>query len=92
MRPYVGAGINHTVFFNEDETTGGMLAGSDLDLDNSTGLAVQAGVDLAIDTNWFANLSVRWFDIDTDVEVDGTDLGEAEVDPWFFSVGIGYRF
>ena len=91
VRPYVGAGLNHTIFFNEDETAGGALAGSELDLDSSTGLGVQAGVDYAIDSRWVANLSIRWFDIDTDVEVNGADVGEAEVDPWFFGVGIGYR-
>ena len=42
FHPYVGAGLNYTLFF--DEETEGPLAGGDLDLDASFGPAVQLGL------------------------------------------------
>ena len=45
FKPYVGAGINYTYFWDED--TKGVLgdSGADLDVDDSWGLAAEAGVD-----------------------------------------------
>ncbi|TQU14928.1 OmpW/AlkL family protein, partial [Xanthomonas perforans] len=43
LSPFVGAGINYTRFFDTD--TRGALAGSKLELDDSWGLALHAGVD-----------------------------------------------
>src|SRR5690606_19395300 len=48
-QPYVGIGVNYTVFFDEELTAGRKEQGfSDLDLDDSWGLAVQAGSDWMI--------------------------------------------
>ena len=41
--PYVGAGLNYTIFFDEETT--GALAGTSLELDPSFGIAAQAGFD-----------------------------------------------
>lgn len=90
VRPYLGAGINYTLFFSED--TAGALAGSKLKLDGSFGPAVQAGMDVDIATDWFIAVDARWFDIDTDAELDGTNLGTVEIDPYAFGVSIGRRF
>jgi outer membrane protein len=44
FKPYVGAGINYTIFFNEDDSGAFLpnagLTVSDLDLDNSLGWAL----------------------------------------------------
>jgi outer membrane protein len=90
FRPYVGAGLNYTIIF--DEQTTGDLAGTDLDLDNSFGLAGQAGVDIGLNENVFVNLAVRYIDIDSDASVDGTDIGTVEIDPWIYQAQMGYRF
>ena len=55
-QPYIGAGLNYTVFFDEDvdnqlvgllgSLTDGAVNSADLDLDESFGLALQAGVDI----------------------------------------------
>lgn len=92
VRPYVGVGLNYTTFSNESTADGGALDGADLELDASTGVALQAGVDYAIDRDWFANLNVRWIDIESEVEVDGADVGDVEIDPVVMGVGLGYRF
>jgi len=90
VQPYLGAGVNYTVFFDED--TSGPLAGADLELDPSFGLSVVAGVDIAINERWFANASVRYIDIDTDAELDGASLETVEIDPICWGLNIGYRF
>ena len=90
FRPYVGVGINYTNFFDEDTT--GPLAGDSLKLDDSWGLAAQAGIDIGITDRWFGNFVVRYADIDTDAKVNGVDLGTVEIDPWVYQAQIGYRF
>lgn len=90
IRPYVGAGLNYTLFFSEDTT--GALAGTDLSLDPSFGLAAQVGVDIAVNDAWFVNLDARWLDIDSDAELNGGDLGTVEIDPYAFGLSVGRRF
>lgn len=94
--PYVGAGVNYTNFFDEDDN--GVLSelvGTDVDfeLDDSWGVAVQAGVDMLVQENTLINFSVRWADIDADVDVSGLGtVGEAEIDPIIISLMLGYKF
>ncbi|WP_170331470.1 OmpW/AlkL family protein [Ruegeria arenilitoris] len=83
-KPYVGAGLNYTIFFDED------LPG--LEIENSLGVAVQAGLDYMVTENGAIRLNVRWFDIDSDVKLNGTKIGEAEIDPWLVGVSYVHRF
>ena len=89
FRPYVGLGLNVTEFFEED--TRGALAGADLELDRSVGLAAQLGVDIDLNENWFVNLDARYFDIDTDADVNGVSIGNVEIDPWAVGLSVGVR-
>ena len=88
-RPYVGAGINYTIFF--DESTTGALAGTDISLDNSVGLTVQAGVDVDINKDWFWNADLRYISIETTAD---TALGsvDVDIDPWVFTLAVGTSF
>lgn len=97
IRPYVGAGINYTYFFDEEVT--GILdqPGAKVKMDDSLGLAVQAGVDIALNDDWFVNLDVKYIQIDTTAKFSGIALvGTAEidvdVDPVVWGLGIGRRF
>jgi outer membrane protein len=90
VRPYVGAGVNYTLFFNE--TTTGALSGAKLELDPSFGPAAQAGLDVSIGSLWFVNIDARWMDIDTDAKLNGADLGTVELDPYAYGISIGRRF
>ncbi len=85
-KPYVGAGINYTIFFDEQSDLG------DLELDNSVGIAFQAGLDYMVTEKGAVRLNVRWFDIDSDVTLDGVDIGTAEIDPWLVGVSYVHRF
>lgn len=79
-RPYMGAGLNYTLFF--DKKTTGALSGTDLELDPSCGPAAQFGLDVQVGRDWFANVDARWFDIDTDAKLNGSSLGRVEIDPY----------
>ncbi|MDX2322268.1 MAG: outer membrane protein OmpW, partial [Moritella sp.] len=96
FRPYVGAGINFTVFFDTDFNSTGTGAGlSDLDLSNSVGLAAQVGVDYKINKKWLVNASVMYADISTDVTFKaGTDSYKikTDIDPLVYMVSVGYVF
>lgn len=90
FRPYVGIGLNYTTFFNTG--TEGALAGTDLELDDSWGLALQAGIDVPIGDRWFANAVIRYIDIESDATLDGAPLGTVKIDPMVYQLQAGYRF
>ncbi|MFT5708161.1 MAG: outer membrane protein [Oceanospirillaceae bacterium] len=96
--PYLGAGINYTAFFSEDLASGTANAVStgSLKLDNSWGVALQAGFDYQLNDKWLLNSSVRYMDIDTKGTID-FDSGSVanvnvDIDPWVYSIMIGYKF
>jgi outer membrane protein len=89
-RPYIGAGINYTMFSSEE--TRGALSGASLKLDDSFGAAGQVGIDIAPANNWFLNLDVRYIDIGADAELNGADLGTVNIDPFVYGVHVGYKF
>ena len=90
VRPYVGAGVNYTHFFDADLPAGSVL--TSIDYDASFGLAAQAGVDFALDDDWFVNVDVKYIDIDTDVTINGAIAADVQIDPVVFGIGLGRRF
>jgi len=86
FKPYVGAGLNYTRFSSVN-----LPAGFSIDK-NSFGLALQAGMDFAIDKQWSLNLDLKKVAIRTDLSANGANLGTIKVDPTLFSVGVGYKF
>ena len=97
FQPYVGAGLNYTIFFDEEFTDANEDAGlDDLSLDNSFGLSAQIGMDYQIDKDWHINASVRYIDIDTEASftVGGASgsVDDIEIDPWVYTLSVGYTF
>ena len=90
VSPFVGAGINYTLFFSED--TQGALAGTDLKLEDSWGVAAHAGIDFKFGERSAVRVDARWIDIDTDVEVDGVSVGTANIDPLIYGVAYVLKF
>jgi len=86
IQPYIGAGINYTIFFSEESTLG------DLSLDDSLGLSLEAGLDYHIAENIIIGAKVWKIDIDTDITLNGTDVGGVNIDPWVYMLSIGYRY
>ena len=90
VRPFLGAGVNYTYFFSED--TNGALAGSDLELDSSFGLAAHAGLDFKVGDKGSVRVDARWIDIDTDVKLNGTGIGTVNIDPLVYGVAYVMEF
>lgn len=90
VKPFIGAGVNFTKFFSEDTT--GALAGADLDLDDSWGLAAHAGIDFKVGENGAIRIDARWIDIDTDVSLNGADIGTVEIDPLVYGAAYVFKF
>ena len=91
FHPYVGAGFNYTIIFDED--TEGALAGTDLELDNSFGFAAQVGADVDINESMFVNFDFRYLDIESDADVSPLGLEfDVPIDPFVYSLTLGWRF
>lgn len=97
FKPYVGAGLNATFFFDEDP---GSVADG-IDYDPSFGGALQAGFDYDLDGQpggWAFNADIKKIWINTDVTVDfSTALGasvdaEVDINPIVVGFGLGYKF
>lgn len=88
--PYVGLGLNYTLFFSEKAY--GDLDGIDVSLDNSFGLALQAGVDYMINDRLLLNVNVRYIDIEADASINGAEVGTVKIDPMTVGMSVGYRF
>ncbi len=89
LKPYVGAGVNYTILSSEK-----MSVGTDkVTIENSSiGPAIQVGADYRLNRNWYLNVDVKKVWIGTDVFLAGAKISELKVDPWLFSIGVGYRF
>jgi outer membrane protein W/outer membrane protein OmpA-like peptidoglycan-associated protein len=95
VRPYVGAGINLTLF--SDANFGPLQSvlggGASVDIsNNSFGPALQAGADVALNEHWQLSLDAKKVWISTDVDVNGTRVLTEGIDPWIYGIGVGYRF
>jgi outer membrane protein len=102
-QPYLGVGVNYTYFFSEDVdrelkgVLGGVLGASraNLELDDSWGLAGQAGIDIPLGDNWGLNLGVWYINIDSTATIR-TDVGnvkfDVEIDPWVYNAGLFVKF
>jgi len=90
VNPFIGAGLNYTTFFSVNET--GPLAGTQLSLDSSWGLAFHTGIDFKLNDKWLLSIDGRWIDIDTKASLNGADIGSVKIDPFVYGVSVGYRF
>jgi outer membrane protein len=93
FRPYLGAGINYTYFYNIKH--GSNPAVENISYENTFGPALQVGADYAINDHWLINVDVKKVYMTPDVDVT-TVLGKisptVHINPAIFGVGIGYRF
>lgn len=89
IRPYVGAGINYTLFYND-----GLHAGAaPISVSNhSFGPALQAGVDVQVTKTLFVNADIKKIWMHTDASLGGQSLGRLNIDPVVVGLGVGMRF
>lgn len=95
FKPYLGAGVNYTIFYGVDE--GNVV--KDVKYDNAFGFALQAGLDYKINDKFFINIDAKKLFLKTDVTVDASNLAaglsipaEVTIDPWLLGVGVGMKF
>lgn len=86
LQPFIGVGINYTLFFSEDSSLG------DLELDDSIGASFEVGLDYKVSENLVANMTIWNIDVDTDVTLNGNDVGGINIDPWNYMLALGYIF
>lgn len=96
IKPYVGVGAQWVHFFSE-KTGKNATGASDINISDAFSVALQAGMDIEIGNGWYLNADVKKSFLDTKVRLANTDLGgdvviKHDLDPWIFSVGVGYRF
>lgn len=99
VRPYVGAGPSLFLIMGEKPgATTRALGGARLKMSNEVGVALQAGVDVAVnDRGMGITLDAKKYFIDTTLHV--TNVAGAEVlttrhslDPWVVSGGVYFHF
>ena len=95
FKPYVGAGINYTIFYNADA---GKVV-KDISYDNALGYAFQLGFDYSLDDTWFLNVDAKYLMLNTDVTVDASNLAaglsipaDVDINPLLIGFGVGMRF
>lgn len=88
-RPYAGAGINYTKFVSVKSK----LA-PDVKMSDSTGLAVQLGIDYAPSKDWGLFASIAKVQTKSKLVASGTTVLTTEIDfrPTTYSFGVSYKF
>ncbi len=90
FRPYVGAGVNYTFFYDVDPG-----AVKDVEYENAFGFGGQLGFDYDLNDTWFLNVDAKYLQLGTDVTVKtGAANVPATVDinPLLIGFGVGMRF
>ncbi len=89
LRPYIGAGINYTTFRSIKSTLAPKVEMSD-----STGLALQAGIHYAFSKQMGMYASVARVDVKTDVVATASTVLTTTIDfrPITYSVGLTFKF
>lgn len=89
--PYVGAGVNYTVFYSEG---GSRSAGiTHVDVKNEWGYGLNVGLDYEFSPNWLLNVDVKKLWLRPDVSVNrGAVTAKADLDPWIIGASVRYRF
>jgi len=104
FNPYVGAGINYTIFYSADQ---GPVV-KDIEYKNKFAFAAQAGFDIDISKKVFVNVDLKKIFLSTTATVDASNLtpsaspqlapvlqnieADVKIKPWLLGVGIGYKF
>ncbi len=90
FNPYIGVGLNWTIFFNGNLNAGGAA----LATTNSIAPAFEVGSDFPLTGPTFINVDVKKIMMSTDVSAaaSGTVLDTLKINPWVFGLGLGVKF
>ena len=88
FKPYVGAGINYTFFYD-----GNPGQFESVKYKDEIGIALNIGFDFILSDNNFFNIDIKKYDLPTDVKINnGVATADVDLDPLAISIGYGWRF
>ena len=92
FKPYVGAGVNYTIFGNRQNFPA--LNNAVQVNQSSVGFVGQVGMDYMFDKNWGMNVDLKYATMSTAVKTvnGGTSIGTLTLNPWMPAVGVTYKF
>lgn len=88
FKPYVGVGLNYTIFTKRDNILDGAAKVSS----SSVGAVGQVGFDYMLDKNWGLNVDLKYIQMSTKVYVQGDKVGTVNLNPLSVGMGVSYRF
>ncbi len=90
FKPYVGAGVNYTIFSSRNNLGGGTYSVDS----SSVGAVGQIGMDYMFDKNWGLNVDLKYATMSTNVSSPayGPTAGKLTLNPWMPAVGVTYKF
>ncbi|MBU3079367.1 OmpW/AlkL family protein [Sphingomonas quercus] len=98
FRPYVGAGVNYTIFYSRKPSKAleAAVGDTDVKLKNSFGYALQGGFDIPVGKRSFVNVDVKFIDMDSKARLTTAGAGvlrvNSHIDPVVVGIGYGLRF
>jgi len=104
IRPYLGVGINYTIAYDtqmSESLNGALGGGTKGELENTFGYALQGGVDLELYPGWYANLDVKYIQIEPELKLTTTSSStqavtvrrtDVNINPIIVGVGVGMTF
>lgn len=97
-RPYIGAGVNYTTFYDRNSTAAGDAASggpTKISLTPSVGWAATAGISYHIANNWHAYASYSFSKVATDLTADTAGVirtSHISFAPQALVLSVGYSF
>jgi outer membrane protein len=98
IRPYIGAGVNYTTFYDRDSTAAGNAASGGptrISLTSSVGPAVTGGLTYRISDNWHLHGSYSWSQVKTNLNADTDGVirtTRISFGPQALVISVGYSF
>lgn len=92
FRPFVGLGYYETNYSDETAESTGALGGQRIGVETAKGAMATAGLDVKLSPSWFARADLRYLHGDSDVKVNGVNVGQAKLNPVVVGLGLGVRF
>ena len=97
VRPYVGVGINWTIYYSSGASDAlvSAVGPTEVDLSNSVGVAFQGGIDIDISPKVFLNFDIKYITMGTNATLTSGALVntvDVDINPLVFGFGIGTRF
>jgi hypothetical protein len=90
LRAYAGAGLNQSIYYDENEQGLTPLAKSRRH--RSLGAAAELGAELRVSEALLLNADLRWADLDRDATALRTQDGPVAADPLSLGVSVAWQF